>query len=126
MGLDNIPVPRPCIVRKYALVDGEGKVLCSLVNCPYKYVPHVIGVIGTWCWLRGDEYEHIVDEATYGMYTLYQELTAEDLKKILEMIRYYKPSNQYDDERKYELIRYLETLLNDVENNKEFKLVPWW
>ena len=127
MGLDNIPQPYPCEIKGCAVYTEDGKIDCEKTDCPYKKIKHVIGIFGTYCWLRGKVYDHMVVEATNGKYTLYSDLTADELKEILEAVKKnYKPVDELDAEWKNQLIEYLEQLLSDVGDRKDFKLVAWY
>ena len=126
MGLDNIPEPRPCVIRGYAVRDSEGRIDCEKTNCPFKMVKHGIGIFATYCWIRGGLYDHVLGPATDYEYSFYDELTLDDLKIIMEKVRGYKPIDDFDAELKEHLVEYLETLLKEVGDYKEFKLVPWW
>ena len=131
MGLDNYPRPYPCEVLGYAVYTNDGKINCDEVPCPFKNIGHVIGILGTWCWIRGGYYNHIVEEATNGEYSLYADLTLDDLKKVLDAVKVYCMAEHGDFNDCAELIRYLETLISEVEKfpedtRKEFRLVAWW
>jgi len=92
----------------------------------------VIGILGTYCWIRGKAYDQYVEELGLG-YTLYEDMDRETLRDLLEELkRYY---GEVDEERiadalhgitdgAHELIKYLETLLSIEEWDGE--LVAWY
>lgn len=92
MGLDNYPDPEPCIVLEKAgklkIVRNErGQILCEQTNCPFNKLSHIIGIFGTYCWIRGKVYNYIVEEVTNDKYSLYDDLTKEELVEILKAIK---------------------------------------
>ncbi|OYT46577.1 hypothetical protein B6U84_00050 [Candidatus Bathyarchaeota archaeon ex4484_40] len=135
MGLDNIPKPPPCLVLEKAgklKVEraADGKIDCGKTACPFKHVPHIIGILGTYCWLRGGAYEDLVEELTE--FDLYTDLNREQLEEMLKQLR--EPECEVkveiaallDGEKerlRVELIRYLETLLSTGWNGK---LIAWY
>jgi len=128
MGLDNIPVPKPCEYRGYAvykIINNERRIDCEKTNCPYKTLPHTIGIFGTYCWLRGGVYNDIVTAATKYKYSLYNELRLDELKEIYDMLRQYTPT-EVDSGYYEELLVYLETLIADMDGCKDFKLIAWY
>ena len=134
MGLDNVPCSRPCKVLGYAVLTQDGRIDCERTPCPFKGVKHIIGFLGSYCWLRGRVYDHIVYEATNGRYSLYNDLTLEDLKEIMRAVKKYCATSELDDndrERCGELVPYLELLISEVEKfpeeqKKQFRLKAWW
>ena len=134
MGLDNYPDPLPCVVMEKAgklkiVRTPDGKVDCGKTMCPFKHVPHIIGIFGTYCWLRGNAYNDLVEELTE--FNLYTDLNREQLEEMLKQLR--KPDGEVkveiavllDGEKerlRVELVRYLKTLLSTGWNGK---LVAW-
>jgi|GEM_PF-4403620 len=127
MGLDNIPQPYPCELMGIAVKDAWDRIMCEKTNCPFKKVRHTIGMLGTDCWLRGKVYEPIV---SFLGFTLYEDLTVDDLKKILEALKKEKNSlyDKFDEREVNQLITYFETLLGIDKwvNNEDSEFVAWW
>jgi len=126
MGLDNIPEPYPCVIKGYAKYTDDGRIDCDKTNCPFKNIKHTIGIFGTYCWLRGKVYNRIVVNATNEKYSLYEPLTVRELKEILEAVKNYRAGNNYEEELRQELVAYLEVLLGEVGDHKDFILKPWF
>ena len=126
MGLDNIPQPYPCLILEKAgklkvVRDEEGRILCHKTSCPFRdFKEYYIGILGTFCWLRGKIFDDVVFEVTE--YTLYDELTRKDIENILKILKERKGEwKEYEAEINY-LIKYFETLLN---TGWDGKLIPW-
>jgi len=125
MGLDNYPEPYPCKVLeskgelKIAYTE-DRKIICEETNCPFKQnFSWIIGIFGTYCWIRGKVYEKYVENL--GDFSLYEDMDRERLEELhSKLTEVYGSGN---DEEKiaaslkgegevFDLIRYLETLLS--------------
>jgi len=136
LGLDNYPVPPPCLAMEKAgklKVERtpDGRIDCEKTQCPFKSIPHIMGgVFGTYCWLRGKVYNSIVEELTG--FSLYEDLNRDQLEEMLRRLS--EPEGEVkveiavllDDERerlRIDLVRYLKTL---IETGWNGKLVAWY
>jgi len=135
LGLDNIPQPYPCKslarVKKlkisYKYKDGKRLINCSNTPCPFHELSHIIGILGTHCWLRGKVYNAVVEE--YLGRSLYKKLSRRELEDILSGLKdvFLGGKVSCDGETfklALELISYLETLLSIREWNGS--LIPWY
>ena len=118
MGLDNYPQPYPCeilgiakysysglkerLIRLYEIITRKqsSKLIigCEKVNCPFRDVNVIRGMLGTHCWLRGKVYDWLVRYATGNEYTLYEPQTPDDLMYILNCLKGLKIDKKSDEE----------------------------
>ena len=139
MGLDNYPKPYPCVVLEKAgklkVVRAKNGIIdCDATNCPFKRLKKIIGLFGTYCWIRGKVYEQYVEELCNG-YTLYEDMDRTTLENLLEELKSHYGNVEADEEAianalhgvslgAFDLIKYLETLLSIKE--WDGVLVAWY
>jgi len=137
MGLDNIPRPYPCVANRYAMFTADRRIDCDATRCPFMPLKHIVGILGTYCWLRGKVYNRVVHAATNGRHSLYNDLGLAELREILEAVKGWQPGEEDRredpevEERRRELVQYLETLIAEVERmpeevREEFELYAWY
>jgi len=130
LGLDNYPDPLPCLVMEKAgklkvTRRPDGKIDCDKTLCPFRAVPHIVGLFGNRCWLQGKVYSDLVERLTG--FSLYKDLDRRDLETILQRLSEPEGTIEIialleDDERRIDLVRYFKTLLS---TGWDGKLVAW-
>jgi len=135
VGLDNYPEPRPCEILekagklRIARVE-DGRIDCRETDCPFKKIRKVVGLLGSYCWIRGKAYNEYAEEVGY---SLYDDLGRPELEDLLRRLRARYGDGSDEDriagaihgERDYvyDLMGYLEALLSVEE--WDGKLIAW-
>lgn len=115
MGLDNIPEPYPCVNKETTIRTQDDKLDCETMRnqgvCPVLNHNHPIGILGTYCWLRGKVISYELEALGYSDLAdeFYCDKSADEIEPLLEILK-----------EVYEKIKKLQN-----ENGKSIKGAGW-